>query len=151
MQVRASLIEWVRAALPTGKTIVELGSGAGTTGQLGPDYELYSVEHDPWWLGKHRSHYIPTTMVNGWYDPNPLKALPAAYDLLIVDGPIGPARANLVHHFDLFRRDVPIVVDDTERAGEQEILRFLAALGYVEVAGDRSDVCQQWLALRPGP
>lgn len=150
-QVRDSLIDWVRRAIPAGSRILELGSGAGTTGRLGLEYDLHSVEHSPRWLGLYHSRYIPTTLVNGWYDPIPLKSLlPGAYDLLIVDGPIGEDRVNLIHHFDLFRRDVPIVVDDSERAGEREILRFLAGLGYAEVAWDRSAVCKQWTALRPG-
>jgi hypothetical protein len=151
-QVRYSLTEWIRANLPAGKRILELGSGDGTTGRLGLEYDVHSVEHSLRWLWVYHSHYIPTTMVNGWYDPTPLRALiPEAYDLLIVDGPVGDDRVNFIRHFDLFRRDVPIVVDDTERPGEREILRFLAGLGYVEVAWDRSEICKQWTALRPGP
>lgn len=150
-QVRDSLITWVRAVLPAGKPILELGSGAGTTAHLGPDYELHSVEHDPRWLGRYRSHYIPAPPLwDNWYDPNLLQALlPTTYDLLIVDGPPRECRVNFIRHFTLFKRDVPIVIDDAERAGEQAILQFLAHLNYVEIAGDRSEATKQWVALRP--
>jgi hypothetical protein len=150
VRVRPSLIAWVNSNVPSGKAILELGSGDGTTKELCERYDLYSVEHSPQWIGKYKSNYIPTRMVNGWYDPDDLVRLsPKNYELLIIDGPIGKDRANFIHFFHLFRDDVPIILDDSERVGEQVIVRFLHALGYVDVGGDKKLPTKQWVVMKP--
>jgi hypothetical protein len=144
------LTAWVKHNFPVGKVILELGSGDGTTRELCKDYVLYSVEHSLQWIGKYKSNYIPTKMVNGWYDPDDIVRLsPKNYDLLIVDGPIGKDRVNFIRFFDLFRKDVPIVLDDSERPGEKIIVKFLHDLGYIDIGGDRKFPKKQWVAMSP--
>ena len=83
----AEVFRFLGRCLPKGSTILELGSGEGTA-VLAKDYTVYSVEHNPEYLGRHDTHYIHAPLINGWYDPEAVRAgLPDHYDCLIVDGP----------------------------------------------------------------
>ena len=114
-----SLREWIRANLDPGSTILELGSGAGTD-HLAEQYQMWSVEHDPFFVGRYRSKYIHAKIKNGWYSKRTLEQeLPRDYDLILVDGPPGSiGRAPFAENLDLFNTDVPIVFDDTHRRAE---------------------------------
>ena len=145
--VRFSLLKWVKNNIPAGHAILELGSGSGTTQELSKTYQLYSVEHDKEWLRKYRSHYIHAPLVNGWYDLNMRPLLPRLYNLLIIDGPPGEDRVNIIKHFDMFLQYVPVIIDDTERPGEKEIIRHLTGLGYFVIDSDKRFPAKQWTAL----
>lgn len=148
-EVRSSVIQWIFDHVPRGRAIVELGSGDGTTKALCHDYELHSVEHNAKWVHRYPTRYIHARLVNGWYDPKPLKdKLPSEYDLLIIDGPPCNDRRNIIKFFDLFRQDVPIILDDIERNGEIEILDFLRGIGYVTLHEDRTEKTKQWIVMR---
>lgn len=130
--ITPELFMWIRTHLPDGKMILELGSGTGTR-ELLKFYDVFSVEHDPTWLrcapGNHAIHAPVRDYVGyRWYDADILREkLPQNYDLLLVDGPpknIG--RTGLLHHLDLFRLHVPIIVDDCNRPEELSILHTLA-------------------------
>lgn len=131
--------EWIRATLPRGSTILELGSGDGSAA-LARDFTVYSVEHDREWLGKHPFvNYIYSDLVSHkplegfekhtWYDKNVIaqtKELP--YNLIIVDGP--PAcvgRAGFLKYLDLFKNDVPILFDDFHRHYDSKLAKKVAA------------------------
>lgn len=103
--------------------LLELGSGWGT-GVLSNFSEIYSVEHDPRWVGQYRSHYIHAPIVDGWYDVEVLKKeLPKEYDLILVDGPPGYiGRDGFLKNIHLFRMDVPIIIDDVHRQAELDLL-----------------------------
>jgi hypothetical protein len=147
MQMRPSAIEWIRANIPAGKTILELGSGNGTTAALCKDYQLYSVEHDMRWTNKYPSKYIHVPLgPDGWYFPEALKArLPKDYDLLIVDGPpASESRLNLIKYLDMFKSDVPVMFDDVERNVESVVLTHLLKTGYREIASDKGYPTREW-------
>lgn len=113
-----------------GDTILELGSGEGTDILL-EKYVVHSVEHDPKWMGtfpKEKHTAIYAELDNGWYRRTTLELLlPESYDLLIVDGPVGSEnRIKFLENFDLFRVDVPILIDDVHRALEMEMATALA-------------------------
>lgn len=122
-------LAWLKKRLPEGSTILELGSGSGTA-HLCERWTVYSVEHDAEFVGRHGSTYIHAPIIDGWYDVSVLeREMPQRYDLLIVDGPPGRiGRRKFLAHLDLFRDDVPILVDDTHRAQEAEIARRLARI-----------------------
>jgi hypothetical protein len=128
----------IRAAIgqlvPVGSTILELGSGIGT-GKLAKKYTMWSIEHDEKWVGHCEfANYIHapiTTLADGntqWYDPSVLvNLIPINYDLILVDGPPGKyGRDGFILNFDLFRTDVPILIDDTIRSEEAKLARELA-------------------------
>lgn len=148
--VHLSTLGWIRGRFPLGSSILELGSGDGTTGNLCRGYKLYSVEHNPEWVGRHLSNYIYAPIVKGWYSVSIRKSLPELYDLLIVDGPPGKLRKGIIRHFDMFRKDAIILVDDAERVWERDVISFLLGRGYSELASYRPAKRKHWVALKPG-
>lgn len=136
------LYTWIREHVPAGAHILELGSGDVSTPLLAQDYQVTSVEDNVFWLHRHSSHYIYAPLVNGWYDRGALKAqLSLDYALLLVDGPTGSeARVGLFLNLDLFRLDVPIIVDDTWRSPERAMALKLARVLGAELI-DRNEFC----------
>lgn len=112
-----NLIAHILATLPAGATVLELGSGEGTA-LLACLYTMYSVEHDPAWIGKYDSHYIYAPLLSGWYCVRILEQqLPPMYDALIIDGPPG-SRFAMARYLDIFDLGVPVFVDDVNRPEE---------------------------------
>lgn len=124
-QISRELFDYIRLILPEGSTMLELGSGWGSS-QLALHYTLYSVEHDPVWVDRYDSHYIYAPLVDGWYDVQVLeRTLPKYYDLILVDGPpghVGIGRIGFFHNLRLFRTDVPIIFDDVDRPAEYALM-----------------------------
>lgn len=122
------LFQWIRAHLPDGKHILELGSGPVSTQYLSEHYRLTSVEDNPEYVGKFNSTYIHAPIVSGWYSLGALRdKLPHDYDLILVDGPTGSEpRRGFLNNFFLFRYDVPIIFDDTWRQAEREMALEIA-------------------------
>jgi len=134
-------IDWIREHLAPGSTILEFGSGAGTDA-LSEHYRMFSVENDPAWVGKYNSTYIHAPIVGGrgrirrgvgrrwgWYDTDILcREMPSDYDMILVDGPPGYiGRGGFLTNIHLFRRDVPILLDDTNRSEEMTLRDGVAA------------------------
>lgn len=117
------IFRWLHNNLPDGKTILELGSGTGTI-ELCKHYKVYSIEDNEKWLNVAPSNYIHAPIVNRWYDVSVLKEkLPKAYDLILIDGPIGSiGRIGFYENLSLFRTDVPMIFDDVERPAEYELI-----------------------------
>ena len=139
-----AVIEWIREHLASGSTILELGSGPGT-GVLAERYRMFSVENSLDWVGKYDSTYIHAPLVGGrgpircrtarrwaWYDTDVLRReMPSEYDMILVDGPPGfIGRGGFLTNIHLFRRDVPILLDDTNRPEDAALRdRVAAAIG----------------------
>jgi hypothetical protein len=149
MNLPVELLAWVRRTVPAGSAIVELGSGEGTK-HLAKFYEVWSVEHDPAWLGKALTHYVHAPLLDGWYHPGAIfEHLPAVYSLLIVDGPPGN-RSGLLKHLNLFRRDVPMVFDDLNQRSNRRVW-----MGVIKDRGVRGTVFRKtrtgkWWGVVPG-
>lgn len=142
------IYDWIRAHLPDGKHILELGSGEVSTWYLSEHYRMTSVEDNPVYWDKFPSRYIKAPQVNGWYDLAILEAeLPKDYDLLLVDGPAGSdPRLGFIRNLRLFRTDVPIVIDDTWRAHERKMADDLKAM-----LGGTLEVYKHFCVLVPNP
>lgn len=126
--ITKELFEWLLTHLPPGSTILELGSGHGSTQNLSRFYKMYSVEDKAQFVGLYDSQYIHAPIVDNWYSLDVLRAhLPRRYDLLLVDGPTGEGnRWGFFHHLDLFNLQVPIVFDDTWRKAERDMMHEVA-------------------------
>ncbi len=134
--ISKTLFDFINELLEPGSRIIETGSGWGT-GELAKNFEMYSIEHDPHFINIHNSNYINAPIVEysddsfpndtGWYDFDILKKeLPKDYDLILVDGPLGTiGRSGFYRHFDLFRSDVPIILDDVDRKDELNLLKMV--------------------------
>ena len=122
--------EWIYENLPHGSTILELGSGNGTK-ELVKYYNVVSVEENEKWVDVvPESKYIYAPLKEYeysnphsccWFDDSCLEQLPTEYDLLIIDGPVGNNRGNFVHFMEHFKKDIPYVIDDTNRDGDKRM------------------------------
>ena len=105
ISINKACIDFINFLLPKDSTILELGSGEGSTVALGQNYKLYSVENQPQWYDKFKDY---TTYINcgsksyddeytrpkeflldkAWFEPEDLfPNLPKSYDLILIDGP----------------------------------------------------------------
>jgi len=136
-----TLFEKLREILPEGKTILELGSGDGTS-LLAKHYNMISIEHDEKYLNLHPSKYIYAPLVEiekqfkhfdedtHWYSREVLRAeLPKIdYDCILVDGPQNQyGRGGFYKWFDLFKHDIPIFIDDAHRKRESKMVVLISA------------------------
>lgn len=113
--------------LPSGKTILELGSG-NVTQELSKHFKMISIEHDSRWANKYNSTYIiaPLAKYNDaepiWYDTTILRKelYKHHYNLILVDGP--PAvvlhslniRIGFYNNLHLFNTNCPMIFDDMQ-------------------------------------
>lgn len=125
------LYEWILNNIEEGKTILEFGSGNGSTGNLSKHYSMISIEHDSKWIGKHPSKYIwaPIVPAYNWYDTTIIKRHLAnkTYDMILVDGPVGEGnRWGFLENIEMFNTNVPIIIDDIHRNAELDMFRQIA-------------------------
>ncbi|MDA3806315.1 MAG: hypothetical protein PF440_00235 [Thiomicrorhabdus sp.] len=130
--ISEELYGWLSKNLEQGKTILELGSGAGTI-ELAKKYKVYSIEHDKKWVGHAKeSNYLYAPIIQHptcrWYSLKELETLKdLSYDLILVDGPPGNiGRIGFLHYINLFNIDVPIIIDDTNRKAEADLAKSIA-------------------------
>lgn len=131
------LFTFIRKTIPTGSTILELGSG-WATGELAKHYTMYSVEHDMKYIDKYNSTYLHVPLkehkaiknhkYTKWYDAvilrSKLKGI--KYDLLLVDGPPS-VRSGFFKYMTLFDSSIIWVFDDTNRHADAKVLNSVAA------------------------
>ncbi len=135
--ISKELFAYMKRVLPEGKTILELGSGAGTL-QLLKHWEVISIEHDPEFVEKltNQCIYAPLkehkAVANHegtvWYDADTLRPQLKwlQYDLLLVDGP-PESRAGFVKYFDMFDSTALIVFDDVNRRRDNAVMNSIAS------------------------
>ena len=134
VSINQNCVEYIKKILPKGSTILELGSGEGTTWLSDAGYNMYSVENQSEWFDRFPNH---TTYINcrskmydnnytvppefpndkGWFHPDDLfPNLPEDYDLILIDGPGGIGhgwgRGGFWKHIEKFKTDVHLVFDD---------------------------------------
>lgn len=125
--VDMELIQTIYDMIPHNSTIIELGSGDGSTKYLSKFYDLYSIEHDVHYINRYPNKYIYAQLIDDyWYDRNVLiNQLPSKYELILVDGPIKHRRKGFVENYDIFDQNVPIILDDTHREIEKNMINIL--------------------------
>jgi hypothetical protein len=116
-EIERDVIVWIKENIESGKTILEFGSGKGTTKLLGDMYNLISIEEDVGWVGRYKSNYIHAPIKDNWYDIEIVKDAISDldYDVIIIDGPARGSRCAMGAHLDLFDLDKVIICDDIER------------------------------------
>ncbi len=138
--ISKELYEEINRLIAPGQTILELGSGKGTS-VLTSKYQVYSIEHDAKWLGHAKeSHYIHAPLHaytirdfphhKKWYDVEIVKKeLPKNYQLILIDGPPGIyGRGGFLEFFNIFDSKVAIIFDDVNRPDELVLAQKVAKL-----------------------
>ncbi|MFT3948464.1 MAG: glycosyltransferase [Agriterribacter sp.] len=104
--------------IPQSSLILELGSGSGTDILL-KYYKVVSIEHNLFYAIQRSPEHtcIHAPLQSYWYQPeyiaNALSLNPA---LILIDGPRGELRKNILGNLDLFRHIVcPVIFDDVDR------------------------------------
>ena len=129
--VNEACVNFIKSIISPGSTILELGSGPGSTVALSEDYKLYSVENQPEWFDVfpvcttyincrtrfYDDQYTAPDLPNqhGWYEPDDIfPNLPSTYDLILIDGPGGGTygRGGFLKHIEKFNTNVPMIFDD---------------------------------------
>lgn len=135
MNINRGMWHHILTAVGEGGTLLELGSGV--TSQEFVDYGLkvYSIEHDPEWIGRYPGvNYIHAPLVQDttspfhdyfrkmdcvpeWYDHTivheAIKDL--KYDALLIDGPQRKYRPMFFYNHAMFNPTVPWFADDMSR------------------------------------
>jgi len=163
MHMPQEIIDWIMKNLSTESVILELGSGEGTKLLVDLGYTVYSIEQDPEWRDKYHDNYIHADLIYypeydcWWYDIEVLKEkLPAKYDCILVDGPAGDSgvRKGFIRWSDLFNMDVTVIIDDTSRIGEHELVLELQEKmkneGYMLFSNEISTTTHRVITLNPG-
>ena len=131
--ISEELYRFILDNVPRG-SLLEFGSGAGSTQNLSKHYKMYSIEHNAQYVGAFNSTYIHAPIKNGWYDVDVLKSnLPEEYeyDAVLIDGPVGEGnRSPVLNHLDLFGnfKDKWVICDDTHRYGELHLFTLLLTM-----------------------
>lgn len=130
--ISRDMFDWISKVVPENEIIIEFGAGYSSTKALSRNYKLYSVEHNPKFIGLYKSNYLfaPIDPQYGWYDLSKLQILKVIKPkLVLIDGPPGTGnRFGILKNLDLIHNSDYIVIDDTNRASERlltELLSFL--------------------------
>ncbi|KKP36079.1 MAG: GDP-fucose synthetase [candidate division TM6 bacterium GW2011_GWF2_32_72] len=129
MSIPKEVFDFIRNNLKDGETLLEFGSGWASS-QMSKYYNLYSVEHNPLYVGMYETKYIYAPIKNGWYDVEVVtKELPKDYKMILVDGPPGNiGRGGFLKNLSLFNTNVIIILDDVQREAEA---RLASSIGLV--------------------
>jgi hypothetical protein len=144
----SSYVSFVVKSFPPSSSVLEIGAGLHSTKDFSQYFrEIHSVESNPDFVGLYDSNYIycPVDDITGWYDDKRLEQqITFEYDLIILDGPEGLFRPPFTLppmkvvrggfyylNWDLWKKDVPIIVDDTHRPWvERELVHLIVKEGY---------------------
>jgi hypothetical protein len=132
--IEEELIRFLTSNLTSGLTILEFGSGNGTS-KLLEYYQVISVEHDLKYFRKRSECHICiySPIENGWYGRNFLREIQEyKIDAILIDGPPGDLREGVLFNIDIFTEfTCPIIFDDVDREKDKQIMnQFCEHLGY---------------------
>lgn len=126
------MFDFISDKLEAGSTILEFGSGEGSTGQLSKLYKMHSIEHDKKYVDAYDSTYCwaPIDQNTNWYSLNIVEKFlsDVKYDMVLIDGPVGSEpRFGAWHNHELLDlKGKWLIIDDTHRVGEMVLFhRFL--------------------------
>ncbi len=119
--IEERVVNLLLSKIPQGRLIVEFGSGFGTTTLLN-HYKVVSIEHNLFYaINRGVDHVcIHAPLQNGWYKPEQVAgALQKNPDAILVDGPPGSFRKNILGNLHLFEAlTCPFIFDDIDREAD---------------------------------
>jgi len=131
--LREPMIEKIISELEKGKTILEFGSGKGTKALIDLGYKVFSIEENKDYSDRYHNNYLHCPLVGDSYenmcypiDEVLVFASNIDYDAILVDGPAGGSRRNLIELFSFLPTDnVVIFVDDIERSDDRHFFNAI--------------------------
>jgi hypothetical protein len=129
--VDKEVIDWIRENVTHGSVILELGSGAVSTGNLSKQFTMYSIEDNANYVGQFKSTYFYIPLVNEWYKREHTQSvvMNLCYSVLLIDGPSNENyRIHFLENYDLFDVSVPWIFHDTNRPTEREVVNSISTL-----------------------
>lgn len=109
--------------IPIGWPILELGSG-WASGEISRYYNLWSIEHNGDFMNKYNTNYVLAPLKDGWYDKeivkNHLEKMGHSYKLILIDGPDSNNRWKIMENLNLFKWNVPVVIDDYQESNVKD-------------------------------
>lgn len=132
--IEENIVTRLLEKIPQGSLLVELGSGFGTNILL-KYYKVISIEHNLFYaIQRSPDHVcIHAPIQSGWYQPGPvINALQHNPAAILVDGPPGELRRNILENLSLFASvECPFIFDDLDRDLDYTTARdFCKRLGY---------------------
>ena len=134
MNINKGMFHHIITACQSGNgVLVELGSGETSAKFVEQGLTVYSIEHDPAWIGKYPGvNYIPAPLIKyavnmpewftkvgvepEWYDVQAIyDGIPDKYDALLIDGPARKYRPMFHWNEGAFNSKVPWFADDVNR------------------------------------
>lgn len=116
--IEQEVVDLLLKKIPRGSLVLELGSGFGT-GMLLKYYKVVSIEHNLFYAVQRSPEHtcIHSPLHSNWYSPehvaNALAFNPA---VILIDGPPGELRKNILANMDLFKHIIcPVIFDDVDR------------------------------------
>lgn len=111
--ISKELFDCMRHFIPSGSTLLEFGSGWGTS-QLSEHYDMISIEDHINFIDIYKSQYIYAPRVDNWYDIEKIKnEIKKPYHAVLVDGNSDNSRLQgLIANTSFFNWEVPWFFDD---------------------------------------
>ena len=135
-KINTNCIDWIRTNIEKGSSILELGSGPGSTPLLVQDYDLYSIEQNQDYVGVHSdSTYLYSSLIKEagyWYDIDLVNEFVEgkSFSCILVDGPAAPqgvdcARCGLYDNIKSGKLKLNTkcvwIFDDTNRSADMDL------------------------------
>lgn len=121
------VVEWMEKNLDPSLRILELGGGRGSKRIQIRWRNSLTIEHDPKWVGhllRAGCSVMHRPLVDGWYEmDDELREEIQKADVLIIDGPPGYLRTNILPFMDLPKEGCILIIDDTHRAKNRSLIQ----------------------------
>jgi hypothetical protein len=106
--------DYIKKIIPSGSTVIELGSGFISTREFSKIYNLFSIDHNREYIGIYPNvNYIYAPIVDGWYDVS--KLIFPTHQLVFIDG---INRSGILNNLHLFNKEATFIIHDTYRDNE---------------------------------
>ncbi len=116
--IEQEVINLLLKKIPRGSLVLELGSGFGT-GMLLKYYKVVSIEHNLFYAVQRSPEHIciHAPLQSNWYSPEYIaNAMALSPAVILIDGPPGELRKNILANLDLFEHlTCPVIFDDADR------------------------------------
>ena len=143
LELNNNCIEWIKNNIEKGSSVLEFGSGPGSTPHIGRDYDLYSIEENPDYVNVHSdSTYLYSPLIEDagyWYDIDLVNQFieGKSFSCILVDGPAADPSAPCPRCgvYDYLKSgklklntECVWIFDDTDRSWDVDLAKKMSEL-----------------------